>query len=152
MTGILIDTNILVYLVDQNEPARQDQAVSVLNALELSRLGRLSVQNLSEFASVAIHKLKPQLTPAEALEWTGRFARLCPVFDLTSQIVLEALRGVRDYSLAYFDAQIWATARLNQVSVVFSEDFQDGAILEGIKFVNPFNPAFDLTRWVGETG
>ena len=37
MASILIDTNLLVYLVDQNEPARQAQAQAVLAILELHR-------------------------------------------------------------------------------------------------------------------
>jgi hypothetical protein len=27
---------------------------------------------------------------------------------------------------------------------VLSEDFNDGAILDGVRFLNPLNPAFDL--------
>jgi predicted nucleic acid-binding protein len=62
-------------------------------------------------------------------------------------IVIEAARGVRDHSLAYYDAQIWAAARLNQVSVIFSEDFNIGSTLEGISFVNPFASDFVLEAW-----
>jgi predicted nucleic acid-binding protein len=147
VAGILIDTNLLVYLVDQNDPAKQAQAQAVLAVLELHRAGRLTVQNLAEFVHVAIYKLNPKMTPDEALEWASRFARLWPVFDLTQQIVLEAVRGVRDHLLSYYDAQVWAAARLNQVTTVFSEDFQDGVILEGVKFVNPFAPGFDINQW-----
>jgi predicted nucleic acid-binding protein len=92
----------------------------------------LSVQALAEFFSVAPRKLSPSLTPAEALDQVNLFIRLWPVFDLTPMIVLEAGRGVRDHKLPYYDAQVWATARLNQVPVAFSEDFRDGSILEGI--------------------
>jgi len=92
----------------------------VLEQLELSRSGRLSVQVLAEFFSVATRKLSPNLTPAEALEQVNLFIRLWPVFDLTPMIALEAGRGVCDYKLSYYDAQVWATARLNQVRVVFS--------------------------------
>ena len=53
MAPILIDTNLLIYLFDQNEPTRQSQAVELLDQLELMGLGRLSVQNLSEFFSVS---------------------------------------------------------------------------------------------------
>jgi predicted nucleic acid-binding protein len=106
VTSILIDTNLLVYLVDQNEPRKQAQAQSVLASLELYRTGRLSVQNLAEFVNVAMHKLNPKMTPDQVLEWASRFARLWPVFDLTHQIVLEAIRGVRDHSFSYYDAQI----------------------------------------------
>ena len=42
-------------------------------------------------------------------------------------VMLEALREVRDHQLSYYDAQIWAAARLNQVPVIFSEDFNSRA-------------------------
>lgn len=148
MAVILMDTNLLVYLVDQNEPERQSRALETLGLLELHQVGRLSVQNLAEFFNVAVRKLHPGLPIEKAMEWTGRFVRVWPVFDLTPQIVLEATRGVRDYKLSYYDAQIWATARLNQVTIVFSEDFQDGLFLEGVKFVNPFAPGFDINQWI----
>jgi predicted nucleic acid-binding protein len=145
---IMMDTNLLVYLVNQNEPERQSRALETLGLLELHQAGRISVQNLAEFINVAVHKPHPGLTIEEAIEWTGRFVRVWPVFDLTPQIVLEAARGVRDHKLAYYDAQIWATARLNQVPIVFSEDFQDGLFLEGVKFVNPFAPGFNINQWI----
>jgi len=147
MAPILIDTNLLIYLFDQNEPARQSQAVEVLDQLELMGLGRLSVQNLSEFFSVSTRKLSPPLSPSEALEQVNLFTRVWPVYDLTPLIVLEAGRGVRDYQLSYYDAQIWATARLNQIPTIFSEDFNVGATLEGVQFINPFAPDFVLDTW-----
>jgi predicted nucleic acid-binding protein len=70
-----------------------------------------------------------------------------PVFDLTPLIVLEAARGARDHGLPYYDAQIWASARLNQVTILFSEDFSDGQLLEGVRFVNPFSPHFQVEDW-----
>ena len=148
MPPTLIDTNLLVYLYDQNQPGKQAQAHRVLEQLELTRSGRLSVQALAEFFSVATRKLSPSLTPAEALEQINLFIRLWPVFDLTPMIVMEAGRGVRDHKLSYNDAQVWAIARLNQVPVVFSEDFGDGSILEGVRFVNPFSPEFLLETWL----
>jgi predicted nucleic acid-binding protein len=148
MAPILIDTNLLIYLYDQNEPIKQQQAQHVLNQLELNRSGRLSVQCLAEFFSVATRKLSPPLTAAHALRQVSLLARLWPVYDLIPMIVLEAGRGVRDYGLSYYDAQIWASARLNRVPVIFSEDFSDGTVLEGVRFVNPFGPAFSLETWV----
>jgi len=148
MPSILIDTNLLIYLYDQNQPDKQNQSERVLEQLELTHSGRLSVQVLSEFFSVSTRKLSPSLTPAQALDQVTLFTRLWPVFDLTPMIVMEAGRGVRDHKFSYYDAQVWATARLNQVPVVFSEDFRDGSILEGVRFVNPFSPKFVLEKWV----
>jgi predicted nucleic acid-binding protein len=148
MPLILMDTNLLVYLYDQKYPERQAQSQRVLEQLELRRNGRLSVQSLAEFFSVATRKLSPNLTAAEALHQIDLLLRLWPVFELTPMIVLEAGRGVRDHQLSYYDAQIWATARLNQVPLVFSEIFQDGRVLEGVRFVNPFTPGFVLESWL----
>jgi predicted nucleic acid-binding protein len=49
--------------------------------------------------------------------------------------------------MSYWDAQIWASARLQQIPVIFSEDFNGGAVVEGISFVNPFAEDFNLGNW-----
>jgi predicted nucleic acid-binding protein len=59
-------------------------------------------------------------------------------------IVLEALRGVGEHMLSYYDVQIWAVARIWQVAVILSEDFNPGAVLDGVSFANPLDPEFDL--------
>ena len=62
---------------------------------------------------------------------------------VTPLVVLEAARGVSTHRLHYWDAQVWATARLNQIPVVLTEDFAHGRVLEGVQFLDPFSPAFD---------
>lgn len=148
MTLILIDTNVLVYYYDPNSPAKQECARSLLDRLNKLGIGRFSAQNLAEFVNTAMRKLDPPLTVSEAYQQVSRLAAAWAVFDLTPQVILEAARGVRDHGLAYYDAQIWAAARLNQVPLVFSEDFQDGQYLEGVRFVNPFADQFVLEAWV----
>ena len=56
-------------------------------------------------------------------------------------------RGVRDHAMGFWDAQIWAAARLNQIGLVLSEDLQDRAVVEGVRFVNPFVDGFRLQDW-----
>jgi predicted nucleic acid-binding protein len=36
---------------------------------------------------------------------------------------------------------------LHQISVIFSEDFNVGAVVEGVRFVNPFAEDFNLENW-----
>jgi predicted nucleic acid-binding protein len=67
-----------------------------------------------------------------------------PVLPLTPAVVLEAVRGVRDHLFSYYDAQIWALARLNQIGAVLSEDFSAGAVIEGVRFIDPFSRTFDV--------
>jgi predicted nucleic acid-binding protein len=148
MASILIDTNVLVYLFDTHSPEKLAQARHVLRKLESRGQGCLSVQCLAEFVHASTRRLKPRLTPAQALIEVELFQKVWPVFNLTPLIVIEATRAVRDHQLAYYDAQIWATARLNGVPVIFSEDFQTGRTLEGVRFVNPFADDFQLDEWL----
>lgn len=148
MNTILIDTNVLLYAHDGNDSTRQAKALEVLQHLELTASGRLSVQCLAEFFSVATRKLTPPLTAKQAVEQIERLSHTYQVLDLTMAIVLEAGRGARDHQLAYYDAQLWAMAKLNQIPVVFSEDFRSGSTLEGVRFVNPFAEKFVIEDWV----
>jgi predicted nucleic acid-binding protein len=147
MPPILIDTNLLVYLYDTGSPGKAAHARRVLDHLELTRSGRLSVQCLAEFLHISTRKLETPLSRDDALNQASLFTRIWPVFDLTPLIVLEAARGARDHGIPYYDAQIWAAARLNQVTILFSEVFSDRQVLEGVRFVNPFAPDFQLEDW-----
>lgn len=147
MAAILIDTNVLVYAHDRSEPAKQAQAIRVLEHLQLGGTGRLSAQVLAEFFRATTRGSAAMLAPVDAGDQVDRFARAWPVLPITAPIVLEATRGVREHHLAYWVAQVWATARLNQIPVVFSEDFNAGATLEGVRFVNPFAADFSLADW-----
>lgn len=48
--------------------------------------------------------------------------------------------------MSYYDAQVWAAAKLNQVPVVLSEDFPSGATVEGVTFLDPLAASFDLAE------
>lgn len=144
MTSILVDTNILVYAYDPRDATKNAQAQHLLQALRQSRRGILSVQTLAEFMR-ATQKLA--IPPRTAMQYVQAFASSWPVLNLTPPVVLEAARGVSDHVLSYYDAQIWAVARLNQIGVVFSEDFNNGSTLEGVRFVNPFAEEFVLEQW-----
>jgi len=69
------------------------------------------------------------------------------VLDINGAIVLEAIRGARTYQMTYWDAQIWASAKMSQISIVLSEDFGDGVMIESVRFVNPFGSDFKLEAW-----
>ena len=82
----------------------------MLDQLDATGSGRLSVQCLAEFFSAATRGSAPKLSVPEAAQQVDQLARAWPVLDLAPMIVVEAVRGVRDHQLAYGDAQIWASA------------------------------------------
>ena len=145
---IMVDTNILLYAYDRGEPVKQPQALAILDRLIVQNLGVLTSQVLAEFFVNATRRLKPPLTTEEAYDRIQNYLLSWEIRDITGPVVLEAARGVRTHQMAYWDAQIWASAKMNQIPVVFSEDFGDGVIIEGVRFVNPFNAGFNLETWL----
>ena len=145
MSDVLIDTNVVVYAYDVRDRDKQQRALEVLRRLVADGRGSLSAQVLGEFLRVATRKLVPPLTPGEAVEQAGNLAASWPVVPITAFIVLEAGRGVEAHRLSYWDAQLWATARLNQIEIVLTEDFEHGRTLDGVRFLNPFAPGFQLS-------
>ncbi len=141
---ILVDTNVLVYAYDLSEPKKQKRALEALRRLALGSRGRLSAQILGEFFRAITQKISAPLSPSDAYGQIATLIRALSTLSITPLIVLEAARGVRDHRLNYWDAQIWATARLNQIPLVLSEDFKDGFVLDGVRFINPFVRAFDI--------
>ncbi|MFN8387032.1 MAG: PIN domain-containing protein [Anaerolineales bacterium] len=148
MTVVLLDTNVLVYAFDRGEQKKRELAMQLVLDLQQNAVGCLSVQSLSEFFHAVTRGTKPKLSVDEALQSVQEYLLAFPIYFLAPSVVLEAARGVRDYSLSFYDAQLWAIALINDVPVIFSEDFQDGQVLEGIRFVNPFAKDFELEKWI----
>ncbi|HKS25793.1 MAG TPA: PIN domain-containing protein [Thermoanaerobaculia bacterium] len=147
MDEVLIDTNILVYAYQPEEPRKQKLAVEIIEMLGQTGRGRLSAQVLAEFVNSTRSRKPPMLTLPEVqlcVEW---FVQSFVVYAVTQFVVFEALRGAREHQLSYYDAQIWSTAMLHQIPTIFTEDFTDGRVVEGVRFVDPFKTSFDLTLW-----
>ncbi|MDI6871148.1 MAG: PIN domain-containing protein [Bacillota bacterium] len=143
-TDCFLDTNLLVYAYDRSEPDKQTKAQQLLNYLAERGLGSVSAQVLSEFYVAVTRKIAAPLSSAEAAERLRNHFQTWTVLEVTGPIVLEAARGVTEHQFPFWDAQIWATAKLNQIPLVLSEDFRDGAFVEGVRFLNPFREGFEL--------
>jgi len=146
LATFLVDTNVLVYAYDPREPDRQARAAACLRRLVASRQGALSAQVLSEFFWVATRRLDPPLSVPQAERSLTNYLRSWPVYPITGQAVLEAVRGVQQYRFAYWDALIWAVAKLNGVLTILTEDQPSSRLIEGVRFLNPLHQAFDLAQ------
>lgn len=138
MNEVLVDTNVLVYLHDAAAPAKQRRAAALLGSLASDGGGRLCAQVLGEYLSVVMRKFRHVIDAASAQHQAEKFSELFAVHHTTAEVVLEAVGGVRHYGFSYYDAQIWAVAKLNGIPLVYSEDFTHGREVEGVRFENPF--------------
>jgi predicted nucleic acid-binding protein len=150
----LIDTNILIHPLDARDPIKQQRAIQTLLQLDGRGDAALAAQVLAEYANVALKKFG--LPASNIYQHVQGYETSFTVYPLTPAVVLEAVRGVRDHHLTYYDAQIWAVAKLNQVPLILTEDFNSGgtllvpnaapyglSTLEGVHFLNPFDAGFN---------
>jgi len=140
----LVDTNVLVYAFDDDEHDKRLRALEVLDSLVTGASGAVSAQVLGEFYSVLSRRFRHRMSPGAAADHARDWSRALTTHDTSVAVVLEALRATIRYQMHYYDAQIWAVARVNHISLVLSEDFADGAVIEGVRFANPFAEGFDL--------
>ena len=133
----LVDTNILVYAYDRTEYAKQGRSRQVLDWLYQSGLGVLSTQVLGEFFSVVTRGLTPKMPARDGYAIIKDYASSWKVLPMTAETILESARGVVEHQLSFYDAQIWATAKLNDIPDILSEDFSHGRRIEGVVFRNP---------------
>ena len=127
-----LDTNILIYGI-----GRSDLRTPTAEAL-LSAGGVVSVQVLNELTSVARRKLG--MSWDEVAETLAAIRILCPSpLPVTIETHEAALRIAAQYGYHIYDALVAASALAAKCTTLYSEDFQDGQVIDGrLTIRNPF--------------
>lgn len=135
---ISFDTNILVYAAAEAEDERHRRAIALVGQATSAQRCIQTLQSLAEFYNAATRRTG--IAPDRAAEIVAGWRRVVPVEAANLADLDHAMRAVREYRLSFWDALLWATVRRIGVTVLVSEDFQDGRIIEGVRIVNPFAP------------
>lgn len=130
-----IDTNVLVYAQASDLPTKQRTALALLKRLYDTGNGVLSTQVLQEYCNVAIKKLR---LPTAHIRAQLDFFEQFEVVQLTPVIVRAGLELHQARSVAFYDALILASAEVSGCAVLYSEDFNTGEIVAGVRIANPF--------------
>jgi len=131
-----LDTNLLVYLYDENELRKQEFLVGFLEKLNENQQAIISVQTLGEFYNVTTRKLK--LTKDQSQFFCDEIRRMYPVYEITTENVFHAMNISKQTQYSYWDSLIVAMAVDTGCSILYSEDLNNGQEIEGVKIVNPF--------------
>jgi predicted nucleic acid-binding protein len=124
------DTNVLLYLLS-DDSAKADRAEELL-----ASGGRVSVQVLNEFASVATRKLAMSMSEVRDILSTVR--SVCAVTPLDVETHDLGLDLAERYRFSIYDALIVAAASRAGCPVLYSEDLQDGQTINRVTIRNPF--------------
>jgi predicted nucleic acid-binding protein len=126
------DTNVLIYVIGE-----KDERTVRAEALVASG-GVVSVQVLNELAAVARRKLG--LTWEEIGDALAAIRVLCPSpVPITVETHDAGLRIAAQYQFHIYDALIAAAALEAECTTLYSEDMQDGQIIDGrLTIRNPF--------------
>lgn len=132
---VFVDSNVLIYAVDESHPQKHEAARLWRSELWKSRRGRISFQVLQEFYANVDRKWPAARESVQAeirnlITWR-------PV-GIDAEMLEDGWRIQSRYKLSLWDSLIVAAAKVASCRYLLTEDFQEGQEMDGVVVVNPF--------------
>ena len=135
-----IDTNVFVYALDADEPAKQAQAIALLDQLSPHPSQTVLLwQVAGEFLSClrmwkSAGKIAAADVEANLMDLLDTFPLILP-----AQAVLERSLDLSGrYSLSHWDSMLIAACLEAGVDTLYTEDMDAGTTFDSLQLVNPF--------------
>ena len=135
-----IDTNVLLYSIDRNEPTKQLKAQQLLSQLHAGVEPTLLLwQVLGELAQ-QLRRWRDQgkLTPAEFEQHIQAFRHLFPLVIPTAETFDGAMDLAERFSLSHWDSMVLGACQSAGVTRLFTEDMGTPRQIDQIELINPF--------------
>ena len=131
MPGSFFDTNVLLYAASTDE-SKANMAEALMEGG-----GTISVQVLNEVTNVARRKMR--LSWPETRQFLSTIREVMVVRPITIETHDLGLEVAERYGLSTFDAMIAATALQADCDTLWSEDMQEGLLVDRrLRVRNPF--------------
>ncbi len=134
-----VDTNVLLYAIDEDEPAKRRQARDFLRQLGHTDEPLLMWQVLGEFMA-GLRRWEHQR--GYDSRRTRRYFQLITSrmgIEYPSLAAAEKSFQLRErYSLSHWDSMLLAACAIAGVDTLYTEDMDDGMTYGTVKVVNPF--------------
>ncbi|MGA8431825.1 MAG: PIN domain-containing protein [Candidatus Sulfotelmatobacter sp.] len=139
MSGrFFLDTNIFVYTFDVKASAKAKKAVQLIREAVDTGKGIVSYQVVQEFFNVALRRFTEPMSVAEAEQYLITVFRPLLAIHSSPAIYINALRIAGKQRFAWYDSLILAAALEADCDTLYTEDFQNGQTIEGLRISNPF--------------
>ena len=135
-----VDTNVLVYAVADDDPARQLAAQMLVDTLAAAQDLHTSTQVLQELYVVLTRRVRRKFTNAAAIDYLDRIAR-APVTTTDYKLVRQAAELSGRDAFSFWDALVLVAAARSGATRLYTEDLQHGRTVLGVQIVNPFRRA-----------
>ena len=132
-----IDTNVLVYAYDDDEPTKQARAQHLIGDMWERHDGAISIQVLQEFVVTVTTKWRERIAPVNAREVIEAYDDWHPFSPETADVVA-AIDVAARAGISFWDALVVVAARQSGADVLLSEDLNHGQVIEGVRIENPF--------------
>ena len=135
-----IDTNVLLYSVDRNEPTKQLKAQGLLQQLHSTAEATLIPwQVLGEMAQ-QLRRWRDQgkLTPAEFSQHVLAFRNLFPLLLPVPEAFDSAINLAERFSLSHWDSMLLGACKVAGISRLYTEDMGAPRTIDNIELINPF--------------
>ena len=137
MSKIFLDTNVLLYTLDQNDKERRAQARMILRRVIEDDNPVISTQILQELYVGGTSKLG--VDPLLAKSIVHSFENM-EVVQVDPHLIGEAIDVSILNQISFWDALVVAAAESAKCSTLYSEDLNPGQIIRGVRIENPFSP------------
>jgi predicted nucleic acid-binding protein len=129
------DTNVLVYADDEDAGTKRDKARALIAKRVATAEAVVSTQVLQEYFVIATRKLG---LAAESARRRVELLSQLHVVLVRPEVILSAIDLHRLHALSFWDALVVRCASLGGCAVLFTEDLNDGQIIDGVRVANPF--------------
>lgn len=134
MSKIFIDTNILVYCMDEFNKKKQATCRAVLKSLTNDMHGVISTQVMQEFYVATTAKLGADpLLIKDILHSLKQFE----IVTISSEIIYDAVDCSILNQISFWDSLIVVAAESACCEKVWTEDLNHGQMIRGVKIENP---------------
>ena len=134
MAKVFLDTNILVYSLDQSDAGKQKQRRRLIKSLTAENSGVISTQVMQEFYVAATAKLGADpLLIKDILRSLERFETVV----VSPMLIKDAIDCAIINRISFWDALIVASAESAHCETLWTENLNHGQVIRGVRIENP---------------
>jgi predicted nucleic acid-binding protein len=135
-----VDTNVLLYSIDANEPTKRLKAQQLLRKLHVGTEPTVLLWQVLGEAAQQLRRWRDQgrLTPAQFTQHVQAFRHLFPLVLPTPQAFDAAMHLAERFTLSHWDSMILGACQAAGVTRLYTEDMGAPRKIDSIELVNPF--------------